>query len=102
MSKRSANCLEAGAIIDDEMGTMNMNADMLMITSHFCLKVQLRVMENKVMRRQQGEGNVEAYFLGFSGSSGPSQSMVRALSSLAWALFGERIVWPSAEVILLE
>jgi hypothetical protein len=60
------------------------------------------VMGNKAMRRQQGKLRViEAYFLGFSGSSGPSQSTVRAPSSLEWALSEERI-WPSAGVVLLE
>jgi len=47
MSKRSANCLEAGAIIDEETGLMNVNADTMTVAPHFCLKVQLRVWETK-------------------------------------------------------
>jgi hypothetical protein len=40
-SKRSATCPEAGAIIDDETGLMNVNADTIRIALHFLLKLQL-------------------------------------------------------------
>ena len=41
MSKRSANCLEAGAIIEEETGLMNVNADTIIVACHFFLKLQL-------------------------------------------------------------
>jgi hypothetical protein len=47
MSKRSANCLEAGAIIDEETGLMKVNADTITVAPHFCLKVQLWLWKTK-------------------------------------------------------
>jgi len=41
MSKRSANCLEAGAIIEEETGLMNVNADTVIVACHFLLMLQL-------------------------------------------------------------
>ena len=78
ISKRSANCVEAGAIMDEETGLMNVNADTIAVAPHFCLKLQLEMC--KAVRRTQKEKGDKAYFLGFSGSSGPSQSTVRMLS----------------------
>jgi hypothetical protein len=80
ISKRSANWVEAGAIMDEETGLMNVNADTMKVAPHFCLKLQLRAC--KVVRRMQKEKDDKAYFLGFSGSSGPSQSTMRTLSLL--------------------
>ena len=37
MSKRSANCCEAGAIIDDATGLMNVNKDTMRVIPHFHL-----------------------------------------------------------------
>jgi hypothetical protein len=45
MSKRSANWPEAGAIIDDETGLINVNAEMMTVAPHFFLKLQLRTLE---------------------------------------------------------
>jgi hypothetical protein len=41
MSNRSATCPEAGAIIDEETGLMNVNADTISTALHFLLKFQL-------------------------------------------------------------
>ena len=41
ISNCSATCLEAGAIIDEETGLMNVNADTISIALHFLLKLQL-------------------------------------------------------------
>ena len=41
MSNRSATCLEAGAIIEEETGLMNVNADTISTALHFLLKLQL-------------------------------------------------------------
>jgi len=41
ISKRSASCSEAGAIIDEETGLINVNADTMMVAPHFCLNLQL-------------------------------------------------------------
>ena len=41
MSNCSATCLEAGAIIDEETGLMNVNADTISVALHFLLKLQL-------------------------------------------------------------
>jgi hypothetical protein len=41
MLNRSATCPEAGAIIDEETGLMNVNADTINIALHFLLKLQL-------------------------------------------------------------
>lgn len=39
--KRSASCPEAGAIIDEETGLINVNADTMMVAPHFRLNLQL-------------------------------------------------------------
>jgi len=41
MSKRSANCCEAGAIIVDATGLMNVNKDTIIVIPHFHLRLQL-------------------------------------------------------------
>ncbi len=41
MSKCSATCPEAGAIIEEETGLMNVNADTISIALHFLPKLQL-------------------------------------------------------------
>ena len=41
MSNRSATCPEAGAIIDEETGLMNVNADTISIALHFSPRLQL-------------------------------------------------------------
>jgi hypothetical protein len=45
MSKRSANCPEAGAIIEEETGLMNVNAETMTVAPHFFLKLQLRTLK---------------------------------------------------------
>ena len=45
MSKRSANWPEAGAIIEDETGLINVNAETMTVAPHFFLKLQLRTLE---------------------------------------------------------
>jgi hypothetical protein len=41
MSNRSANWLEAGAIIEEETGLTNVNADTITVACHFLLRLQL-------------------------------------------------------------
>jgi hypothetical protein len=43
MLKRSASCPEAGAIIDEETGLINVNAETMMVAPHFFLKLQLDI-----------------------------------------------------------
>jgi len=70
MSNRSATCLEAGAIIDEETGLMNVNADTISVALHFSLKLQLHGCNH--LRRT--EGDVKHTFLDFLGHLGhPNQ-----------------------------
>jgi hypothetical protein len=52
MSRCSASCSEAGAIIVEETGLMNVNAETIMVASHFFLELQLH---NPATVRQRGE-----------------------------------------------
>ena len=72
MSKRSANCLEAGAIIEEETGLMNVNADTIIVACHFLLKLQLHT--SNQLRQRGKEYNVKHTFLDFRGHLGrPNQ-----------------------------
>ncbi len=51
MSKRSANCLEAGAIVEEETGLMNVNADTIIVACHFLLKLQLHTDTSNQIKR---------------------------------------------------
>jgi hypothetical protein len=42
ISKRSANCPEAGAIIEEAAGLINVNADTIIVAPHLFLRLQLR------------------------------------------------------------
>jgi hypothetical protein len=53
MSNRSANWLEAGAIIEEETGLMNVNADTTIVACHFLLKLQLQA-SNQLRRTRKG------------------------------------------------
>ena len=72
MSKRSANCLEAGAIIEEETGLMKVNADTIIVACHFLLKLQLHA-SNQL--RQMRKGKVIGHtFLDLPGHPGrPNQ-----------------------------
>ena len=64
MSNRSATCLEAGAIIDEDTGLMNVNADTIRIALHFLLKLQLYARNHS---GRTGKGDVKHTFLDFLG-----------------------------------
>jgi hypothetical protein len=64
MSNCSATCLEAGAIIDEETGLMNVNADTINVALHFLLKLQLHT-RNHLGRN--AECDVKHTFLDFLG-----------------------------------
>jgi hypothetical protein len=52
MSNRSATCPEAGAIIDEETGLMNVNADTINTALHFLLKLQLHARNHSGRTRE--------------------------------------------------
>ena len=52
MLNRSATCPEAGAIIDEETGLMNVNADTISIALHFLLKLQLNARNHSGQTRK--------------------------------------------------
>jgi hypothetical protein len=53
MSKCSANCLEAGEIIVEETGLMNVNADTINVALHFLLKLQLHICVTTLRRTRE-------------------------------------------------
>jgi hypothetical protein len=53
MSNRSANWLEAGEIIEEDTGLMNVNADTIIVACHFLLKLQLHT-SNQLRRTRKG------------------------------------------------
>jgi hypothetical protein len=67
MSKRSANCLEAGAIIEEETGLMNVNADTVIVACHFLLVLQLHTSNQLRRTRKAKESDVKHTFLDFLG-----------------------------------
>ena len=72
MSRFSANCVEAGAIIEEETGLMNVNADTIIVAFHFLLKLQLHTSNR--LRRGGKECNFKQTFLDFLGRLGrPNQ-----------------------------
>ena len=72
MSRFSANCLEAGAIIEEETGLMNVNADTITVAFHFLLRLQLHTSNQS--RRSGKDCNFKHTFLDFLGHLGrPNQ-----------------------------
>ena len=66
MPNCSANCPEAGAIIVEETGLMNVNADTMAIAPHFFLKSQLQTFVT-TLRQTRTESDVEHTFSDFLG-----------------------------------
>ena len=66
ISKRSANCPVAGAIIVEETGLMNVNADTMTVAPHFLRKLQLvHTMSNHI--KTNAESDVKHTFWDFLG-----------------------------------
>jgi hypothetical protein len=53
MSNCSDSCLEAGEIIVEETGLMNVNADTMIVALHFLLKLQLHTYVTKLSRTRE-------------------------------------------------
>ena len=62
----------AGAIMDEDTGEMNVNADTIAVAAHFFFSDQLQAYQS--LTENEVRKTLETHFLGFSGSSGPSQS----------------------------
>lgn len=75
--KSAAIARLAGAIIEDETGEMNVKAETMAVAAHFRLKVQLKKTEKKLANGHHVRYITTTYFLGFWGSSGPSQSTIQ-------------------------
>jgi nucleoside-triphosphatase THEP1 len=58
MSNCSDSCLEAGAIIVEETGLMNVNADTMIVALHFLLKLQLQTCVATLRRTREVTSNI--------------------------------------------
>ena len=80
-----ATCSDAGAIMDEETGEMNVKADTMAVAAHFLRRDQLgkreaaRAFAPTLDEYRQGRTWTRemTYFLGFWGSSGPSQLTIK-------------------------
>lgn len=68
----------AGAIIDDDTGLMNVKDETTIVAAHFFLYDQLGGIGEHVIIKPY---LIKTHFLGFSGSSAPSQSTIRTPDS---------------------
>ena len=85
MPNSLAICSLAGAIMDDETGLMNVNAETMAVAAHFLRRDQLEKREaarafaptQDEYRNGRTRTREMTYFLGFWGSSGPSQLTIK-------------------------
>jgi hypothetical protein len=64
ISNCSDSCLEAGAIIVEETGLMNVNADTMIVALHFLLKLQLHTFVATLRRTREMISNTLFWIFG--------------------------------------
>ena len=79
-------CWARGATIDEETGEINVKIETMTAERHFLNWVQLSLSTASLWKSRGNRTNflmLATHFLGFSGSSGPSQSTTRTSSSIS-------------------